>query len=474
MIQEECKNLGICLYVILTLCVRYGFSEGTESPDLTSLVSTAHASPAAYITEWRWIAEERNTVWDSWGPTPRLEHSFFSRKGEQWIYGGHVNGKNYTDLWLSSNGHPWNGITLPAGLTQTDPPRKAGLCTSKGVLALYPLKGDTVWLLDINDSAWTAFVCLGSSTINSTVTTKNNCPGDLSDNATSWCDGERGRMFVFSTNIVWSLSLSSPHWLSYTIPENDLEKLSQCESIIHADLTEGEKSGLYLLCSKADDGAWNIFRLRGLDKGLKLDNLGSVSLQPVNVSSLALTVVYCDETLALVIAQDANISVWVIESNGHLIKTGNSWVGNTLKRLQIYAAIDYSITCKSNSYRLRNPRVQLDEKTPGKDKAYWPRSRGSFRMTFIELGELTKVDQDGLHLYHHRRATEALIFFALCLLMFLTFGIAWFFKRCVTIPTVPRGWPGSWGRSTSSAGLGDCTPTARYTPIPRGEVGLIT
>lgn len=100
-----------------------------------------------------------------------------------------------------------------------------------------------------------------------------------------------------------------------------------------------------------------------------------------------------------------------------------------LYRLHIYSAVDYTVTCTGNTYRLRNPRIQPEVIEPGRKMKYWPSRRGSFQMSLIELGELVKVDQDGLHFYHHRTATEALVFFALSVLIFLTFGIAWFFKR---------------------------------------------
>ncbi|XP_020706696.1 uncharacterized protein LOC105683657 [Athalia rosae] len=467
-----------CLF--LAVCISRGAAEITLSePTLqteSAVTPTTRPGQTAFITEWRWISEERYSTVESWSPESRLDHAFFSHKGEQWLYGGHINAKDYYDLWLASGNEPWTRIPLPSGLIQAGPPKRAALCVVGGILALYPLAGDTVWLLDVDDNVWTAFVCFGSSVVAANGTTKNYCPGNPGENAISWCDAGEGRLFVYSGNVTWSFSLSSPHWLSHVIPQSEASRLSRCGSTIQAGLAESEKSGLYLLCAEDDFGVRNVLRLKvNQNKGVEVNDLGSLALPQGNVSSLGMTVAICDEIVALVLAQEDNLPVWVIDNEtGFLVKTGNSWVGQALKWMHIYSAVDYTVTCGGNTYRLRNPRIQPEVTEPARRRKYWPSRRGSFQMSLIELGELIKVDQDGLHLYHRRTATEALLFFALSLLMFLTFGVAWFFKRCVTIPTVPRGWPGSWGRPTGLGGVRDCTPTARYTPIPRGEIGLTT
>ncbi|XP_015518534.2 uncharacterized protein LOC107223384 [Neodiprion lecontei] len=464
--------------VFFGIFIQTSFCKTIQAEPLVSLsvTPTTRVGQTAFITEWRWVSDERFNTVGTWNPGPRLDHVFFSYKGDQWLYGGHINAKNYYDLWLASGNEPWTRIPLPSGLIQAGPPKRPALCVVDGTLALYPLAGDTVWLLDVKDNVWTAFVCFGSSVIVANGTAKNYCPGNPGRNAISWCDAQEGRLSVYSGNVTWSFSLSPPHWLSHVISEPDASRLSRCSPSLQAGLAESDKAGLYLLCEEDDFGTRKVLRLKVKRKGVQLDDLGSLSLIPGNVSNLGITIAHCDEIVALVLAQEDNLPVWVIDNEtGCLVKTGNSWVGYALKWLQIYSAVDYTLTCAGNTYKLRNPRVQPESLAEsGKKTKYWPNRRGSFQMSLIELGELIKVDQDGLHLYHNRTATEALVFFALSLLMFLTFGVAWFFKRCVTMPTAPRGWPGSWGRSAVSVVAGDCTPTARYTPIPRGEIGLIT
>lgn len=133
--------------------------------------------------EWRWISDERyNNAVDTWSPGPRIDHAFFSHKGDQWLYGGHINEKNYYDLWLASGNEPWTKIPLPPGLIRAGPPKRAAICVVGGTLALYPLSGDTVWLLDINDNVWTAFVCLGSPVVVGTTNGTTYCPGMCSEN----------------------------------------------------------------------------------------------------------------------------------------------------------------------------------------------------------------------------------------------------------------------------------------------------
>lgn len=160
--------------------------------------------------------------------------------------------------------------------------------------------------------------------------------GNPEDNAyaISWCDVVEGSLFVYSGNMIWSFSLSSPHWQGHVISHRDVTWLSRCGSTIQSGLPDSDKSGLYLLCAEDLLGFRSVLRLKvNPKKEVELDYLGRFALfQERNDSTIGMTVAICDEIVALILAHEDNLPVWVIDNEtGCLVKTGNSWVGYALK-----------------------------------------------------------------------------------------------------------------------------------------------